>query len=62
MDDKLELAIKTIFDSLTTVLEDNGNIMADAVRDSVILNTSKISGMTIEEIENKIDKMVENAQ
>jgi hypothetical protein len=36
--------------------------MADAVRDSVVLNASKISGMTIEEIEMKIDKMVEDAQ
>jgi hypothetical protein len=62
MNEKLELAIQTILEALTTVWEDNGNIMAEAVRDSVILNTSKISGMTSEEIEKKIEKMVEDAQ
>ncbi len=36
MDNNLKLAVDTIYDALTTVWEDNGNIMADAVRDSVI--------------------------
>jgi hypothetical protein len=62
MEEKLKLAIQTILEALTTVWEDNGNVLADAVRDSVILNTSKISGMTVEEIEMKIEKMVEDAQ
>jgi hypothetical protein len=62
MDNKLELAIQTIFEALTTVWEDNGNIMAEAVRDSVILNASKITGISTEEIEKRIEKMVEEAQ
>jgi len=62
MDNKLELAIQTIFEALTTVWEDNGNIMAEAVRDSVILNASKISGMSTDEIEKRVEKMVEEAQ
>jgi len=62
MEEKLKLAIQTIFEALTTVWEDNGNVMADAVRDSVILNASKISGMSTDEIEKRIEKMVEEAQ
>ena len=62
MNNKLELAIQTIFDSLTTVWEDNGNVLADAVRDHVILNLSKISGLPTEEIEKRIEVLVEKAQ
>jgi hypothetical protein len=62
MDNKLELAIQTIFDSLTTVWEDNGNVMADAVRDHVTLNLSKITGLPMEEIEKQIEVLVEKAQ
>jgi len=62
MEEKLNLAIQTILEALTTVWEDNGNVMADAVRDSVILKTSKISGMSTDEIEKRIEKMVEEAQ
>ena len=62
MQEKLELAIATIFDTLTTVWEDNGNIMADAVRDSVITNLMKLTGLSFEEIENKVETQVEEAQ
>ena len=62
MEEKLDLAIQTILEALTTVWEDNGNIMAEAVRDSVILNASKITGMSTDEIEKRIEKMVEEAQ
>lgn len=62
MEKKLELAITTIFDALTTVWDDNGNIMADAVRDSVVLNLSKITGQSIEDIEKKIESLVDEAQ
>lgn len=62
MDNKLELAIKTIYDALTTVWEDNGNIMADAVRDGVISNLSKITGESLNEIELKVESLVEEAQ
>ena len=58
MEKKLELAITTILDALTTVWEDNGNIMADAVRDSVVLNLSKITGRSTEEIEKKVERLV----
>lgn len=62
MDEKLQLAINTIFDALTTDWGDNGNIMADAVRDSVVTNLSLLTGMTFEEVEAKVDQLVENAQ
>ncbi len=62
MEDKLELAVKTIFDALTVSWEDNGNIMADAVRDSVMSNLSSITGMSLQEIEIKVDGMVEEMQ
>lgn len=62
MEKKLELAITTILDSLTTTWEDNGNIMADAVRDSVIQNLSTITGKSFEEIEKKVESLVEAAQ
>jgi len=62
MDAKLELAIKTIFDSLTTTWEDNGNVMADAVRDSVINNLSNITGDSIADIEKKVNNLIEDAQ
>jgi len=62
MDDKLKLAIQTIYDAFTTAWEDNGNIMAEAVRDSVILNLSKITGKSTEQIEKKVNDMVLEAQ
>ncbi len=62
MESKLELAVKTIFNALTVSWEDNGNIMADAVRDSVISNLSVITGMSFQEIEDKIRGMVEEMQ
>lgn len=62
MEKKLELAITTILNALTTVWEDNGNIMADAVRDSVVLNLSIITGRSTEEIEKKVESLVDAAQ
>jgi len=59
---RLELAVKTIQDALTTVWEDNGNVMADAVRDSVVLSLSKITGLTTKEIEKKVERAIEDAQ
>lgn len=62
MENKLELAVKTIYEALTTVWEDNGNIIADAVRDGVMENLSKITGKSFEEIEQKVESLVEDAQ
>ena len=62
MEGKLELAIKTIYDALTTAWENNGNIMADAVRDNVVMNLSKITGKSSEEIEKKVENLIEAAQ
>lgn len=62
MENKLKLAVDTIYDALTTLWEDNGNIMADAVRDSVIDNLSKITGKSIEEIEEKVESLIDAAQ
>lgn len=62
MEEKLKLAVNTIFDALTTVWNDNGNVMADAVRDSVITNLCSLTGMSFDEIEAKVDQLVDNAQ
>jgi hypothetical protein len=62
MDATLEIAIQALLKSLTAVWEDNGNIMADAVRDSVILDLSQISGMSIQQIEEKVNILIEDAQ
>lgn len=59
---ELFIAIQSLFDSLTTVWEDNGNIMAEAVRDSVINNLSNITGMKYIEIERIVEDMIDNAQ
>ena len=58
IEQKLELAIKTIIDSLTTVWEDNGNIMSEAVRDRVLTNLSKLTGFDIESLDNKIEELI----
>ncbi len=62
MDSKLNLAIDTIFLSLLTVWENNGNIMADAVRDNVLTNMSTLTGCDIEELEEKINRDIEEKQ
>jgi hypothetical protein len=62
MKDKLELAVETIYSALTTVWENNGNIMADAVRDNVLTNLSEITSKSIEEVESKISSLIEDAQ
>ena len=59
MDEKLKLAIRTIFDALTTVWEDNGNILADAVRDNVINNLASLIDLTIEQIQAMVESMIE---
>ena len=55
MDEKLKLAIRMIFDALTTVWEDNGNILADAVRDNVINNLASLIDLTIEQIQAMVE-------
>jgi hypothetical protein len=62
MDPKLKMAIDTIFDSLACVWNDNGNIMAEAVRDSVVSNLAEITGMTELEIQKRVEEKVEEAQ
>jgi hypothetical protein len=62
MENTLNLAVDTIYDALTTAWKDNGNVMADAVRDSVMTNLSKITGKSFEEIEKKVESMIEEAQ
>lgn len=59
---ELFIAIQSLFDALTTSWEDNGNIMADAVRDSVITNLIALTGFKYEEIVKIVDDMVENEQ
>ena len=42
--------------------EDNGNLIADSVCDSVVLNLSNITGKSTEEIEKKVDSLVDATQ
>ena len=62
MDKELQVAIDALYDSLTTEWYDNGNIMADAVRDSVITNLSQITGLSFNEVLDKIHTLVSDAQ
>lgn len=62
MDKELQVAIDIIYDSLTTEWSDNGNILADAVRDSVITSLSQITGLSFKEVSDKIDNLVSDAQ
>lgn len=62
MDEKLKLAIRTIFEALTTQWEDNGNILADAVRDKVVNNLSSLTELTVEQVQAMVESMVEDAQ
>ncbi len=59
---ELFIAIQSLFDALTTSWEDNGNIMAEAVRDSVVTNLSQLTGLTFDEISKIVDDMVDDAQ
>ena len=61
-EEKLQLAVETLFDSLTVSWEDNGNIMAEAVRDSTITNLSKITGNSFDEVRRIVNIKVENSQ
>ena len=62
MDKDFQTAIDALYKSLTTEWSDNGNIMADAVRDSVITNLSQITGLSFNEVLDKIDTIVSDAQ
>lgn len=61
-EEKLKLAVETIYNFLTVSWEDNGNIMAEAVRDGVVTNLSKITGKSFKEIGRMVEKRVEDAQ
>jgi len=59
---KLEQAIQTIISALTCTWEDNGNIMADAVRDNVLNKLADVTGKSFGEIENIVDEKVSDSQ
>ena len=59
---KLNEAIEALFSALTCVWEDNGNIMADAVKDHVTVALSNITGKSFITIQNEVDKIVEQSQ
>jgi len=59
---ELFIAIQSLFDALTTVWEDNGNIMAEAVRDSVINNLCLLTGFKYDEIVKIVEDMIDTAQ
>jgi len=59
---KLDNAVDALYSALTCTLEDNGNIMADAVRDHLLNTLSEITGKPIDEIEGEIDIKIEESQ
>ena len=59
---ELFIAIQSLFDALTTVWEDNGNIMADAVRDSVVTNLCQLTGYKYKEVTAIVNDLIESAQ
>lgn len=61
-EEKLKLAVETIYNALTVSWVDNGNIMADAVRDSAVSNLAEITGITELEIQKKVEDKIEQAQ
>ena len=54
--DKLDKAVDALLDALTCTWEDNGNIMADAVRDNVLNVLAGVTENTINEIENMVEE------
>jgi hypothetical protein len=62
MDEKLKLAIRTIFEALTAVWDDNGNIKAEVVRDNVMNNLAALNDLTVEQIQAMVESMIEDAQ
>jgi len=61
-DEKLNKTIETLITALTCTWEDNGNIMADAVRDSVMNDLADVTGKTIDEIEKMVIKRIQYNQ
>lgn len=61
-EDKLKKAINALYGALTCAWEDNGNIMAEAVRDYVIMELAEITGKTFSEVEENVMKKVNQAQ
>ena len=59
---KLNEAIEALFNALTCVWEDNGNIMGDAVKDQVTTTLAKITGKSFNSVQTEVDKMVEQSQ
>ena len=52
--EKLDRAVEALFASLTTVLEDNGNIMTTAVRDFAMITSSQVTGLSLSDVEAKV--------
>ena len=59
---ELFIAIQSLFDALTPVWDDNGNIMAEAVRDSVITNLCLLTGFKYDEIVRIVEEIVNSSQ
>ena len=57
--DKLNKTIEALMSALTCTWEDNGNIMADAVRDNALTVLADVTGKSFGEIENRVDKYCE---
>jgi len=58
----LDKMIDALYSALTCTWDDNGNIMADAVRDSTLNVLVEVTGKTVDEIENIVDEKVIDSQ
>ena len=61
-EEKLVAAVNALFDSLTVDWSDNGNILADAVRDSVIATIGRILEIDSDSVHKKVDALIECRQ
>jgi hypothetical protein len=59
---KLEKTVDALLDGLTCTWENNGNIMADTVRDDVLNVLTEVTGKTFEEIEEIVLQRIQNKQ
>ena len=61
-EEKMKKAVDALYSALTCEWEDNGNIMAEAVRDYVTGTLAEITGKTFSEVEADVERKIEEAQ
>jgi len=60
--EKLEMTKDALFAALTIVMENNGNIMADAVHDHIMSSPSLITDRSVEDKGAEVERRIEESQ